>query len=42
LNTIKTGKNVTVGAASVVTNDIPDNTVAIGNPARIMKTQKDE
>lgn len=39
---IKIGKNVTVGAGSVVTNDIPDNAVVVGNPARIMKTKKDE
>ncbi|MNR25572.1 Maltose O-acetyltransferase [compost metagenome] len=31
------GKHVVVGAGSVVTKDIPDYCVAVGNPARIIK-----
>lgn len=31
------GNNVVIGAGSVVTRDIPDNSVAVGNPARIIK-----
>ena len=31
------GNNVVIGAGSVVTRDIPDNTVAAGNPARVIK-----
>lgn len=31
------GNNVVVGAGSVVTRDIPDNSVAVGNPARVIK-----
>ena len=31
------GNNVTIGAGSVVTKDIPDNTVAAGNPCRVIK-----
>ena len=31
------GENAMVGAGSVVTNDIPDNCVAVGNPARVIK-----
>lgn len=31
------GSNVTVGAGSVVVNDIPDNCVAVGNPARVVR-----
>ena len=31
------GENSMVGAGSVVTTDIPDNCVAIGNPARVVK-----
>lgn len=31
------GKNCVVGASSVVTKDLPDYSVAIGNPARIIK-----
>lgn len=31
------GKNVTIGAGSVVAKNIPDNAIVIGNPARILK-----
>ena len=31
------GENVIVGAGSVVTKDVPANTIVAGNPARIMK-----
>ena len=31
------GNNVTIGAGSVVTKDIPDNVVAFGNPCRVAK-----
>ena len=31
------GKNSIVGAGSVVTNDIPDYCIAVGNPARVVK-----
>ena len=34
---IKIGNNVTIGAGAVVTKDIPDNSVVIGNPAKIIK-----
>lgn len=35
---VRIGNNVVVGAGSTVTRDIPDNTVAAGNPARVIKT----
>lgn len=35
---VNIGKNCFVGANSVVTHSIPDNTVVAGNPARIIKT----
>lgn len=35
---ITVGKNSIVGAGSIVTKDVPDNTVVAGNPARILKT----
>lgn len=31
------GNNVVIGAGSVVTKDIPDNVVAAGNPARVIR-----
>ena len=31
------GKNVIVGAGSVITKDIPDNVIGVGNPARIIR-----
>ena len=35
---VKIGNNVTIGAGSVVVKDIPDNSVAVGNPAKVIKT----
>lgn len=34
------GENSVVGAGSVVTKDVPANTIVAGNPARVMKTIK--
>lgn len=34
---VKVGKWVTIGAGAVVTKDLPDKAVAVGNPARILK-----
>lgn len=34
---IRIGKNTIIGAGSVVTKNIPDNVVAYGNPARIIR-----
>lgn len=34
---VKIGNQVIVGAGSVVTKDIPDNCIAAGNPARIIR-----
>lgn len=35
---IKIGKNCIIGAGSVVLNDIPENTIAFGNPCKVIKT----
>lgn len=32
------GDNVTIGAGSVVTRDIPANSIAVGNPAKVIKS----
>ena len=37
LGNIKIGDNVKIGAGSVVINDIPENSTAVGVPARILK-----
>ncbi|MGB0880550.1 MAG: DapH/DapD/GlmU-related protein [Polaribacter sp.] len=34
------GNNVTIGANSVVTKDIPDNSVAVGNPCKVIKEKE--
>lgn len=31
------GNNVVIGAGAVVTKDIPDNSLAVGVPARVIK-----
>ena len=36
------GSNVVIGSGSVVTRDIPDNVVAVGNPCRVMRPITDE
>jgi acetyltransferase-like isoleucine patch superfamily enzyme len=35
---IKIGDEVIIGAGSVVTRDIPSNTIAVGNPSKIIRT----
>lgn len=32
------GDNITIGAGSVVTKDIPSNSIAVGNPCKVIKT----
>jgi len=36
-NGIKIGNNCIIGMGSVVTKDVPDNSVVVGNPARIIR-----
>lgn len=37
---VKIGDNCVIGAGSVVTRDIPSNTVAVGNPCKVIKNLK--
>lgn len=41
---VSIGSNVVIGGGSVVVGDIPDNSVAVGNPCRVIRpiTQEDE
>ena len=32
------GENAIVGAGSVVTKDVPANTIVAGNPAKVLRT----
>lgn len=36
---VKIGDNVVIGAGSIVTKDIPDNCIAVGNPAKVIRTK---
>ncbi len=36
------GSNVVIGAGSVVTKNIPDNSVAVGNPCRVLRSITEE
>lgn len=38
IGNVHIGNNVTIGAGSVVVKDLPDNCVAVGNPAKVIKT----
>lgn len=37
---IRIGDNVVIGAGSVVAKDIPSNSVAVGNPCKVIKQKK--
>lgn len=37
---VQIGENVTIGAGSIVTKDIPANSVAVGNPCKVIKMKE--
>lgn len=39
---VSIGRHVAVGAGSIVTSDLPDHAVAVGNPARVLRLATDE
>lgn len=41
---VKIGNNVVIGSGSVVTRDIPDDVIAVGNPCKVLRfiTEEDE
>lgn len=41
LSGVRIGKGAVVGAGSVVTKDIPDDVIAVGNPARVVKMRSE-
>lgn len=42
LSGVTIGENSIIGAGSVVTKDIPDNVIAYGNPAKVIRKIEDE
>ena len=38
IGNVHIGNNVIIGAGSVVVKDVPDNSVVVGNPARVIRT----
>lgn len=36
------GNNAVIGVGSIVTKDIPDNAIAVGNPAKVIKIREEE
>ena len=36
------GNNVVIGGGSVVVKDIPDNSIAVGNPCKVIKKIKSD
>ncbi|HBG46044.1 MAG TPA: N-acetyltransferase [Deltaproteobacteria bacterium] len=42
LSKVTIGENAIVGAGSIVTRDVPPDTIVAGNPAKILRSMKDE
>ena len=37
---VRIGNNSIVGAGAIVTHDVPDNVVVVGNPAKILRSNQ--
>ena len=42
LSSVSIGDNTVIGAGSVVTKDIPSNVIALGNPCRVIRENKNQ
>ena len=38
---IRIGRDAVIGAGSIVTRDVPERTVAVGNPCRVLREVSD-
>ncbi len=38
---VKIGQRCVIGAGAIVTHDIPDNSIAVGVPAKVISTMED-
>ena len=38
---VNIGNNVVIGAGSIVNKDIPDNSIAVGNPCKVIKSKQE-
>lgn len=41
LDGVRIGSGVVIGAGSIVTKDIPDNMIAVGNPAKLLRSRNE-
>jgi acetyltransferase-like isoleucine patch superfamily enzyme len=39
---VRVGRNAVVGAGAVVTKDVPDYCIAVGNPARVVRNLREQ
>lgn len=40
IGNVRIGNNSIVGAGAIVTHDVPDNVVVVGNPAKILRSNQ--
>ena len=42
LKGVHIGRNSLIGAGSIVTKDIPENSIAVGNPCKVINSMEEE